>query len=112
MDGQSVNGTTEAVLEELGEYLQTELEYVREAMEAKAGKYEEPENPEEENGNVVGDTAVGYAVKIELEEMGFNLVTYVIFEEQSAYMVMALENGNGTEAFEVAECIINTAQIN
>lgn len=198
---EGVTEQTEEVLEELGEYLQIELEYDREAMFAKAAKYEEEEsqeeenqeeeNSEEENGNmvstdfwtfelpegweenralssddehvyapngslrsgsvvyvseenigqdvsyvkeldddmlvqlfevmlgdeldisdinVVGDTAVGYAVKIEFEERGVNLVTYVIFEERSAYMIMALEDGSGTEAFEAAEHILNTAK--
>ncbi|MBD5542068.1 MAG: hypothetical protein HDR00_12950 [Lachnospiraceae bacterium] len=61
--------------------------------------------------SVVGDTAVGYTVKIELEEMGINMVTYLAFEGQSAYLVAAMEDGTGTEAFEVAEHIINTAKI-
>lgn len=206
VDGEDFTAQTEAVLEELEEYLQIEFGYDREAMLAKAAKYEETENPEEENPeeenpeeenpeeengnmfstdfwtfelpegwkentalssdtehvyapngslrsgsavyvseedvgqdvsyvkeldddmlvklfevmlgdeldisdiNVVGDTAVGYAVKIEFEERGVNLVTYVIFEEQSAYMIMALEDGTGTEAFEAAEHILNTAK--
>lgn len=61
--------------------------------------------------SVVGDTAVGYTVKFELEELGINMVTYLVFEGQSAYLVVALEDGTGTEAFEVAEHIINTAKV-
>lgn len=61
--------------------------------------------------SVVGDTAAGYTVKIEIEEMGINMVTYLAFEGESAYMVAAMEDGTGTEAYEVAEHIINTAKI-
>lgn len=192
VNGEGADGTTEAVLEEFGEYLQIELEYDREAMMAKAAKYDEAENPEGENGNmastdfwtfelpegwekdtvsstddqyifapggsiaaekviyisgkyigedvsyvrdmdedrlvglfeilleddinidhisVVGDTAVGYAVKIEYKEQRLNAVTYIIFENQSAYIVAAVEAGKGTEAFEAAEHIINTAKV-
>ncbi len=201
VDEEGVDEQTEEILEELEDYLQIELEYDREAMFAKAAKYEneenqdeensEGENQEEENGNmvstdfwtfelpegwekntalssedeyvyapngnltsgsvvyiseedvgqdvsyvkeldddmlvqlfevmlgdeldisdinVVGDTAVGYAVKIEFEERGVNLVNYIIFENRSAYMIMAMEDGSGTEAFEAAERILNTAK--
>lgn len=194
VNGGGIDKTTEAVLEELGEYLQIELEYDREAMAAKAAQYNGSENAEEESGNmastdfwtfelpegwekdtvsstrdqyifapggnmaagsviyisgkyvgedvsyirdmdeeklvglfeillgddtdidhisVVGDTAAGYAVKIEYKEQKqrFNAVTYIIFEDRSAYIVAAFEDGKGTEAFEAAEHIINTAKV-
>ncbi len=199
VDGDSTGEETEEILEEMAEYLQIDIDYDEEALQAKAAQYNENEQEEDTEGedaegdnefstgfwtfelpegwekdrfastddqfvfapggkikagsgavaisekyvgqdvsyireldedklvqlfelilgdeleisdiSVVGDTAVGYTVKIELEEKGINMVTYLVFEGQSAYMVAAMEDGTGTEAFEVAEHIINTAKV-
>lgn len=95
-------------------YVGQDVSYIRELDEDKLVQLFElllGDELEINDISVVGDTAVGYTVKIELEEKGINMVTYLVFEGQSAYMVAAMEDGTGTEAFEVAEHIINTAKV-
>lgn len=60
--------------------------------------------------SVVGDTPVGYVLKSTFDVSGINVEMYFIFEGYNTYTIMAMQEGSGTEAFEAAEQIVNTAK--
>lgn len=95
------------------DYMEENTDYIRKADDDEVIRALEEYMPEEVENvqcEVVGETAVGYALKTSFEEEGIHVEMYIVFEGYYAYMIMAMQDGDGTEAFEAARQIVNTAK--
>ncbi len=79
------------------------MDYIEEVMA------EDIADPECE---MLGHTSVGYTIKATFVYEGIDAVAYFVFDDYYAHTVMAMQYGGGTEAFDVAEDIIYSAEKN
>lgn len=94
-------------------YMDENTDYIREADEDDLIRILEefmPEDIENAESEVVGETAVGYALKTGFDTEGIHVEMYIIFDGYNAYMIMAMQDDEGTEAFEAARHIVDTAK--
>ncbi|MBQ8189078.1 MAG: hypothetical protein IJZ44_04790 [Lachnospiraceae bacterium] len=61
---------------------------------------------------MLGDTPVGYTVQAEFEYEGVDVVAYFVFDDYYTHIILAMQYGGGTEAFDAAECLIYSAEKN
>lgn len=106
-------GSSNCIIYITDEYVGEDTGYIREIDDdevIRVLKEFMPEDIENVKCEVVGETAVGYALKSCFEAEGIRVEMYFIFEGYNTYTIMAMQDDDGTEAFEAAEQIVNTAK--
>ena len=95
------------------DYVGEDTDYIRDVNEDEmlyVIKEFLPEGASDVKCEILGDTAVGYTLKLYFAEDEIRTEMYFVYNGHYVYTVMALEDGAKTEVFEIAEQIINTAK--